>query len=376
MAMLASKFNLSTKSSSELTRYRDLTVVLRHAQFVSDRPLQGRLLSLGKESHSLHSMLRRQLLFLDGEEHQRLQTVLLKPLAILGKSLRGAIQEMVDELLTQAQDRGSMDVVADFAAVLPLRVIVHALGVPVESEAQLQRWTQALGHVTSGYLAGSEIQHVREMLVSFRQVIGERGYREDGLLGSCFQAFEQGLFQSEDDLVINAMMLLSAGSISTAKLIAHGLYLLLGQEVSQIGHVREELAATPALIKSLVEELLRLVTPTRFIARWAKQDIEIGDTSIAVGQKVILKLEAANHDPEIFPHPQALDLHRGHNPHLAFGGGAHLCPGAALARSEAQMAFTALFSRFPALRLAPGFVPELHPNVNLGGITTLPVLVR
>src|SRR5258707_588058 len=83
-----------------------------------------------------------------------------------------------DELLTQAQDRGSMDVVADFAAVLPLRVIVHALGVPVESEAQLQRWTQALGHVTSGYLAGSEIQHVREMLVSFRQVIGERGYRE------------------------------------------------------------------------------------------------------------------------------------------------------------------------------------------------------
>jgi len=376
MSILASKFNLSTIRSSELTRYRDLTLVLRHEKFVSDRPLHGGLPSLGKESHSLHSMLRRQLLFLDGEEHQRLQTVLLKPLAILGKSLRGTIQAMVDALLTEAQDRGSMDVVGDFAAVLPLRVIVHALGVPVESEAQLQRWTQALGHVTTGYLAGGEILHVREMLVYFRQVVAERRYREDGLLGIWFQAFEQGLFQSEDDMAINAMMLLSAGSITTARLIAYGLYLLLGQEVSQIGHVREELAATPALIKSLVEELLRLVTPTRFIARWAKQDVEIGDTSIAAGQKVILKLEAANRDPAIFPHPASLDLHRGHNPHLAFGGGAHLCPGAALARSEAQIAFTALLSRFPALRLAPGFVPELHPNSNLGSITTLPVLVR
>ncbi len=129
------------------------------------------------------------------------------------------------------------------------------------------------------------------------------------------------------------------------------------------------------MVKGVVEELLRSVTPTRFVARWAVRDVAIGGNVIRAGQKVVLFLEAANHDPERFTAPEELDFRRLPNPHVAFGGGPHLCPGAALARVEAQIAFAALLRRFPHLHLASGGAPALHPNVNLGGFLSLPVVL-
>ncbi len=356
-----------------LTRYRDVVSVLHHGQFVSSRPMQPARTTSAR-AMSLHSILAQQMLFLDGEEHLRLRQVLLKPLALMSTSLHASIEGVVENLLTDMQVQASVDIVSDFA-VLPLKVISRILGVPREDERRLGTWTDALANVTSGYLAGGGLQQIMPMMSYVRELVEQKRVSPgDDLLSAFTLGLQQGQFRSSDELAVTAMMLMAAGSVTTARLLTHGLSVLL-QDRTRIDLLRERIQAKPEVVKGVVEELLRSVTPTRFVARWAVRDVAIGGNVIRAGQKVVVFLEAANHDPERFTAPEELDFRRLPNPHVAFGGGPHLCPGAALARVEAQIAFAALLRRFPHLHLASGGAPALHPNVNLGGFLSLPVVL-
>ncbi|HET8853969.1 MAG TPA: cytochrome P450 [Ktedonobacteraceae bacterium] len=357
-----------------LTRYQDVMNVLHHASFVSSWPPAGWGAEERASRTALHSMLRRQMLFVDGQEHQRLRRLLLKPLASKSRSMHGFVEQVVDALLARVQPQGQMDMVNEFAARLPLRVMIHLLGLPQEDEAQLRVWADSLAHVSSGYLAGEGVQQVMHMLGYFQQLVAcKQACPGDDLISTLLEAMDHGNMHSADEVAITSMMLLAAGSVTTAKLLAHGLFALL-EDRDRFPLLRATIQ-TPGLIKLAVEEVLRFVTPTRFVARFAVQDVVIGGTYIRAGQKVLLVLEAANHDPQRFPAPETLDLRRLPNPHLAFGAGRHVCPGAALARVEAQVAFKALLQRFPHLHRAPGTVPEWHPNINLGGFTSLPIVI-
>ena len=362
-----------TRQCWMLTRYRDVVSVLHHDQLVSRRPTQPARTTAAR-AMSLHSILAQQMLFLDGEEHLRLRHVLLKPLALMSTSLHAYIEGVVENLLTDIQAQASVDIVSDFA-ILPLKVISGILGVPREDERRISTWTDALANVTSGYLAGGGLQQILPMMNYFRELVEQKRVSPgDDLLSAFTLGLQQGQFHSIDELAVTAMMLIAAGSVTTARLLTHGLYLLL-QDRTRIDLLRERIQAKPEVVKGAVEELLRCVTPTRFVARWAVRDVAIGGNVIRAGQKVVVFLEAANHDPERFTAPEELDLRRLPNPHVAFGAGPHLCPGAALARVEAQIAFAALLRRFPQLHLASGDAPALHPNVNLGGFLSLPVVL-
>lgn len=358
-----------------LTRYQDVVNVLHHASFMSSWPPARWCAEERASRASLHGMLRRQMLFLDGQEHQRVRRLLLKPLASKSTSMHGFVEQVVDGLLARVQSQGQVDLVNEFAALLPLRVMIHLLGLPQEDEVQLRVWADSLAHVSSGYLTGDGVLQVMHMLVYFQQLVARKQVCPgDDLVSALLEAMDHGDMRSADEVAITCMMLLSAGSVTTAKLLAHGLSALL-EDRDRFLLLRARIQ-TPELIKLAVEELFRFVTPTRFVARFAVEDVVIGGTCIRAGQKVLLVLEAANHDPERFLAPELLDLRRLPNPHLAFGAGRHLCPGAALARVEAQVAFKALLQRFPHLHRASGTVPEWHPNVNLGGFTALPIVIE
>jgi cytochrome P450 PksS len=163
---------------------------------------------------------------------------------------------------------------------------------------------------------------------------------------------------------------LIAGHETTVNLIGNGMLALLRQP-DQLDRLHED----PALIKPGMEELLRydgpLLTATE---RYARQEVEIGGVKIARGERVFAALASANRDERQFDDPDALDLSRDPNRHVAFGLGAHYCLGAPLARLEGQIAITTLLRRLPSLRLSapPGPLPH-RPGALLNSLAALPL---
>jgi len=197
------------------------------------------------------------------------------------------------------------------------------------------------------------------------QVAARGGIPSDDLIGAFLR---DGGLEDEEDVVIQCMMAFAAGRVTTQKLLGSGIPLL----VPEWSEWRERLRSNPATARRLTEELLRVVTPTRYVARYAAEDVHFedgadGGSTLRRGERVILFLEAANRDPQAFPAPHAVQADRHPNPHLAFGSGPHRCPGAAIARIEVQTALQALLETLSVLRPHPSLPPTWEPNPNLGG---------
>lgn len=172
------------------------------------------------------------------------------------------------------------------------------------------------------------------------------------------------------------MMVFAAGRITTKKLLGNGISILFE-------HWKQYQAAfteNARFHKLLGEELLRCVTPTRYLIREAREDVDLsaivpGDHLIRRGQRALLFLEAADYDPAVFSQPGQFNPHRHPNRHIAFGYGPHQCPGATLARVEIQVALEELLA-LDDLRAKPGIGPVWNTNPNLGGFTSNPVVFR
>jgi cytochrome P450 len=150
-----------------------------------------------------------------------------------------------------------------------------------------------------------------------------------------------------DDLVANAVLLLQAGHDTTMNTLTSGGYTPLKQP-EQLARLRADLT----LVSLAVEEMLRYKSAIGIAPRTARENLELAEGTRHAGSTIPF-LGAINRDPKVFDQPDRVDVAtRADNPHLAFGAGPHLCAGAALARLELQMGFTAILRRLPALRLA------------------------
>jgi cytochrome P450 len=147
-------------------------------------------------------------------------------------------------------------------------------------------------------------------------------------------------------LISQSIGLLIAGFETTIGLIGLGVRSLI-----QHPHELEKLRARPELIATAVDECLRFDGPILFTVRVVHADVEFGDKTIPKDSRVWAVLGAADRDPEAFPDPDRFDVARQPNDHLAFGGGAHFCLGAHLARLEGQIAIGSLVERFDDLTL-------------------------
>jgi cytochrome P450 len=159
---------------------------------------------------------------------------------------------------------------------------------------------------------------------------------------------------SNNELRINLSGLLIGGNLTTTDLIGNAVRLLLLNP----GELAK-LTAEPGLINSVVEETLRYEPPVDSTARVASADIEVNGCPVKASQSLIFHLRAANRDPEVFEAPDRYDVSAKRRPHVAFGGGAHICIGAPLARLEAQVALLRLFERFPNVRLTDPDAPPV-----------------
>jgi cytochrome P450 len=349
--------------------------ILEDRRFTSDLRFAGGGRPRSARRTFLQDVVEKQIIFSDGADHQSAQRVILQESSRKMQVLSGSIRELAVRLLEPARRGGELDLVNDFALPYALETVCRVFGIPVDDPgrlAELARWSSTVADLTSGYL-DIRMQEVTTFADYFRELVAARGDAPaDDLIGAFISA---ATFDDEEDLVINCMAAFAAGRVTTQKVIGDGVPLLF----PEWGAWRERVAANPGMSRRLTEELLRIVTPTRYLARHAAEDVDLSDAYgpghlIRTGQRVVLFLEAANRDPARFPDPHDLRWERQPNPHLAFGHGAHRCPGASIARLEVQVALETLLATFQTLRPDPSAPPAWDPNPNLGGYRSYPCL--
>lgn len=335
-----------------ITRYDDVATVLKDDRFAKDRlnvTPPGRR-ATGPWVPGFIKPLLRNMLDLDAPDHSRLRALVHKGFTPrLVEQLRERVQTLADELLTAAQRKGSLELMADYALPLPLTIIAEMLGVPMADRHKFSRWTKQVVAVSSPTDGIKVLPSVWAFMRYLRRLIEvRRGDPRDDLVSALIQAEEAGDTLSEDELLAMIFLLLTAGHETTVNLIGSGTLALL-QHPDQLERLRED----PALIKPAIEELLRFTSPVELATeRYAREDITLQGTTIPHGALVHPVLGSANRDERQFVTPDTLDITRDPNRHLAFGHGAHYCLGAPLARLEGQIAITTLLRRLPELRLA------------------------
>jgi len=252
--------------------------------------------------------------------------------------LRPKIQELVDGLIDQVQDRGHMDIVHDLGDPLPAKVLAYLLGLPAEDSAVLKPWADVVGmgiDPISGTRRGGSHQQGDPRAGEYfeRHIEQRRKNPTDDLLSTLISVEEQGEKLSSDELLSLLFLFLAAGTETTTNLTCNGLYTIL-RHPDQLARLQQD----PSLIETAIEEFLRFETPVQVTGRVALEEVEVGGKLIRKGHPVGLLLGAANRDPEQFPDPDRLDIGRTPNRHDAFSFGIHFCVGAPLGRAEAAIA--------------------------------------
>ena len=289
------------------------------------------------------------------------------------EQLTPRIQQITDELLDVIAGTAQVDLIDSFAYPLPLTVICELLGVPVDRRREFRGWSSI---VVTGTLVGPDIfvAAATAMVSYLRELIdAKRAAPADDLLSALVAVRDGEDRLSEDELISMVFLLLVAGHETTVNLIGNGVLALLTHP-EQLALLRTE----PDRLPAAVEELLRFDGPLQVATgRWTAEPVEIGGVTIPAGEIVVPGLLAANRDPACTAAPNALDITRTDNPHLAFGHGIHHCLGAPLARLEGHLALGALLARFPRLRLAvPTEQLVWKPGVLMNGLTALPVAMH
>ena len=283
--------------------------------------------------------------------------------------VRGVVTGLLDDVLAG----GRSEVVGELAAPLPAQMIGLLLGFPAEMWPKLQEWSErtiALGggpryHDQSGIAAAMEFAGACAELYEAKKPGVTDGCPLDDVMSVWIDRQHRGLEGHEfglSEMISDCLLLLDGGAETTRTVLARTM-VELARQPDQWALLREGSDLTVA-----TEEFIRWVTPIHNMCRTAATDTEVAGTTVRAGDQVVLMYSSANRDPAHFVDPEAFDVTRSPNHHLAFGFGTHFCLGAALARLEIRVFFEEFVSRVAGLRLAPGTTPVEMPNSFVYGL--------
>ena len=340
-----------------VTRYADLDAISSQpAVFCSGKGAVS-IQDIPADLHEFYGSM----ISMDDPRHARIRRIVSK--AFTPRMLERVIDSVrgiVDDVLVQARRKaeagdGTLDVVADIAAPVPLRVICDMMGVPDEDRALVLSASNVIlsggdpelienqeEPLTALFEAGIALAGVMERLAAERL---ERP--TDDLTTALVTTEVDGERLSHQEIGSFFILLLVAGNETTRNAISQGV-LALSEHPEQ----RARWMADPSLDKTAVEEIVRWTSPITWMRRTATADGEVNGHRFSAGDKFVLFYAAANRDPELFADPQVFDLARDPNPHVGFGGhGPHFCLGAHLARREIAVTFRQLFDLLPDLEV-------------------------
>lgn len=369
----------AVSGSLVLSRYADVRAVVNNRELWRDpiraedgAHLQRRLLADYDPSRPRTS--QTSILMLDDPDHARVRQPLAQALYARVAKFKPEVERIVGETLDRLEGERTFDLMDRFCVPIPIDVIASILGVDHDRLAEFREWSE-------GIIQGLNPLRTPEQTVAMETadaalrayfaeaIVARRTRPGDDLITDMVRLQTEGADLSDDELRINLTALLVGGNLTTTDLIGNAVRLLLLNPAELA-----KLKADPGIINAVVEEVLRYEPPVDITGRIASGDMEVGGCPLHAGQAMTVSLRAANRDPEVYDDPHAFDVGRKHKPHVAFGGGAHICIGAPLARLEAQVALVRLFERFPDLKLAePDENPTWRTLPFFRGMETLPV---
>jgi cytochrome P450 len=323
-----------------VTSYDDCMAILRDDRVSAD-PMRSELFGtvmkamLGDDTPALR-LLANLLLFMDPPDHTRLRGLVsgaFTPRRV--RDLEPYMRRVVDDLLDRALSAGGMEVIEEFAYLLPVRVICELLGVPEDDHLTFRDWSRELARgLDPAFMIPAE---VRERLIAagealrdyFEGLISERKRSAgDDMLSALIAAEQEGDKLTHGELLATLGLLLIAGHETTVNLIGNAIL-----QLSRSPDAFQALRADAGLARGAVEGTLRFDPPVQVTGRLAMKDIDFDGHPLGRGQQAVCLIGAANRDPDAFgPTASTYDITRTENNHVAFGAGVHFCLGAPLAR--------------------------------------------
>ena len=358
-----------------LTRAEDVRAAVNNRTLSVD-PRKGRL---GGSRPNFREMddYEPSMLVLDDPDHKRLRGLVTQAFnARAIEAIRPRVHAIAAQLLDRIGDAASFDVIDALAVPLPTIVIAEMLGVDSADQANFKRWSDALAHAFNPQRTPAQEEALEDGRNSLRTYLARvveqrRAARTGDLISALVNAEEQGERLTTREIVSTCNLLLVAGNMTTTDLIGNGVLALL-RNPDQLAQLR----AKPPLMRNAVEEMLRFDPPVVQTGRITLAPQQIGGSALEREEWITACLLAAGHDPAVHQDPHSFNIERPKPDHIAFGGGAHFCIGAPLARAEVEIAIGVLLERFPALRLDPARPPQRKSVPVFNGVDALWVLAR
>lgn len=277
------------------------------------------------------------------------------------------IRGLVNDLITDFEADGQADLNLQFCAPLPLFVTTRSLGVP-DAEALNYSHLSNLMYESSSYEASAALHDLLLPMVHDRAE-----HPRDDLLSVLTQAEltdDEGTHRLPDEEITAFARLLLVGGIGTTWRQLGILLLALLSQPEHLEAVRQDRSLLPAAI----EEGMRWEANIPLMRRLVTKDVTLHGAEVSAGSVVEISISAANRDPGRWASPDEFDIHRRHNPHLAYGAGPHICLGMHVANAEMLVAMEAVLDRLPNLRLDPGVETPRIVGFEHRAVTSLPVL--
>jgi cytochrome P450 len=358
-----------------VTRYAEARDVLRDTETFSnasglkapgvDIPVEDRL--LGELDPPRHTAVRRVMV----------TAMTPKIVHAAEPFIASAAMNLLDALPDER-----FDLVASYTGVLPNRVTMHLLGFDPAEADQLARWAKELMESTFpalnrtdrgvGFAAAfPDFAGYIDARIAERTAQLAAGDDRDDVLARLIRLEVDDAPLPPQQLRALVRNLITGGLTTTSQLLGNLIYELLTNP-----ELERALRADRVLLVTAIEESLRLTPPVLFLARGCVRDTEIGGCPVHAGERVVVGAASANRDERVFEYADDFLVDRKNaDQHVTFGYGAHVCPGATLARAVARIGVGAFLDRFAGgeLRLEPGFVFEQVPTYFEHGPRRLPV---
>jgi len=321
-----------------VSRYDDINALLRDDRMVAGTGVAD---SIGLPPGKLHDLMDTWMMSVDGAGHSKVRRLcnhVFTPRAV--EALRPEVQRITDRLLDVMAARlrrgEAVDVVHDYAFPMPMEVVRLLFG------SDPDEWAT---RIVPLFEDSNPLAPMLELADYFATVVIPQRRAQPG--DDLFSGLVQGEL-TDDELVANAVLLVTAGFETTECLVANAVLAILAHPDQ-----RAILLEDPrARARNAIEEVLRFEPPALSTTRQTTAPVEVAGRTIPAGAKVLFSTLAGNRDPARYADPGRFDITRPDIRPLTFGGGVHVCVGAALARMEGDVALASIFERFPDLALA------------------------